>query len=132
MKKYFLLLLLVFTSCGDIITKIEKDDIPAHEENTTLTYTIDELSHIQVTIEEAKQDILDCALYLYLQKPLDGINLIGQFEYVHSIIKLTSMDKQLLGHVAAKIRSFRKPEPYKGKGIKFVGEHIRRKAGKSA
>jgi large subunit ribosomal protein L6 len=48
------------------------------------------------------------------------------------IIKLTSHDKQLVGFVAAKIRSFRKPEPYKGKGIKFVGEQIRRKAGKSA
>ena len=48
------------------------------------------------------------------------------------IVKLTSHDKQLLGAVVAKIRSFRKPEPYKGKGVKFVGEQIRRKAGKSA
>lgn len=48
------------------------------------------------------------------------------------IIKLASHDKQLLGQVAAKIRGFRKPEPYKGKGIKFVGEVLRRKAGKSA
>ncbi|NUY80821.1 50S ribosomal protein L6 [Flavobacterium sp. MAH-1] len=48
------------------------------------------------------------------------------------IIKLTSHDKQLLGAVAAKIRGFRRPEPYKGKGIKFVGEVLRRKAGKSA
>ena len=48
------------------------------------------------------------------------------------IIKLTSHDKQLVGQVAAKIRSFRKPEPYKGKGIKFVGEQLRRKAGKTA
>jgi large subunit ribosomal protein L6 len=48
------------------------------------------------------------------------------------IIKLTSFDKQLVGAVAAKIRSFRKPEPYKGKGVKFVGEILRRKAGKSA
>ena len=48
------------------------------------------------------------------------------------IIKLTSHDKQLVGFVAAKIRSFRRPEPYKGKGVKFVGEQIRRKAGKSA
>jgi len=48
------------------------------------------------------------------------------------IIKLMSLDKQLVGQVAAKIRGFRKPEPYKGKGIKFVGEIIRRKAGKSA
>ncbi len=48
------------------------------------------------------------------------------------VIKLTSHDKQLVGQIAAKIRSFRKPEPYKGKGIKFVGEQLRRKAGKSA
>ena len=47
-------------------------------------------------------------------------------------IKLTSFDKQLVGQIAAKIRGFRKPEPYKGKGIKFVGEQLRRKAGKSA
>ena len=48
------------------------------------------------------------------------------------IVKLTSYDKKLLGAIAAKIRSFRKPEPYKGKGVKFVGEVLRRKAGKSA
>lgn len=48
------------------------------------------------------------------------------------IVTLESYDKQLIGQVAAKIRSLRKPEPYKGKGIRFVGEHIRRKAGKSA
>ena len=48
------------------------------------------------------------------------------------IIKLSSFDKQLVGQIAAKIRSFRAPEPYKGKGVKFVGELLRRKAGKSA
>ena len=48
------------------------------------------------------------------------------------LIILESCDKQLLGLVCAKIRSFRKPEPYKGKGVKFVGEEIRRKSGKSA
>lgn len=48
------------------------------------------------------------------------------------IITLESIDKQLLGQVAAKIRSLRKPEPYKGKGVKFEGEVLRRKAGKSA
>jgi len=48
------------------------------------------------------------------------------------IITLTSSDKQLIGQIAAKIRSFREPEPYKGKGIKFVGEELRKKAGKSA
>jgi large subunit ribosomal protein L6 len=48
------------------------------------------------------------------------------------VITLTSNDKQLIGQIAAKIRSFRAPEPYKGKGIKFVGEELRKKAGKSA
>jgi len=48
------------------------------------------------------------------------------------VIKLSGTDKQLLGQVAAKIRSYRKPEPYKGKGIKFSDEIIRRKAGKTA
>lgn len=48
------------------------------------------------------------------------------------IVELESADKQLIGQVAAKIRSFRKPEPYKGKGIRFQGEEIRRKAGKAA
>ena len=48
------------------------------------------------------------------------------------IVTFTSIDKQLVGQVAAKLRSLRKPEPYKGKGIKYLGEQIRRKAGKSA
>jgi large subunit ribosomal protein L6 len=47
-------------------------------------------------------------------------------------VRLSSIDKQLIGQVAAKIRSFRKPEPYKGKGVRFAGEEIRRKAGKAA
>lgn len=47
------------------------------------------------------------------------------------LIKLSSIDKQLIGQIAAKIRAFRKPEPYKGKGIRFKGEEIRRKAGKT-
>ena len=48
------------------------------------------------------------------------------------IVKLTSHDKQLVGQVAAKIRGFRRPEPYKGKGVRFLGEQVRRKAGKTA
>jgi len=48
------------------------------------------------------------------------------------IVTLESHDKQLVGQVAAKIRSLRKPEPYKGKGVKYVGEELRRKAGKAA
>mgnify|MGYP000567877066 CR=1 FL=1 len=47
------------------------------------------------------------------------------------LIKLTSHDKQLVGQVAAKIRAFRKPEPYKGKGIRYVDEYVRRKEGKA-
>jgi large subunit ribosomal protein L6 len=48
------------------------------------------------------------------------------------LVTLESHDKQLMGQVAAKIRSFRSPEPYKGKGVRYKGEHIRRKAGKTA
>ncbi len=48
------------------------------------------------------------------------------------VITLKSIDKQLIGQVAAKIRSFREPEPYKGKGIRFIGENLRKKAGKTA
>ena len=48
------------------------------------------------------------------------------------MVKLTGIDKQLIGQIAAKIRAFRKPEPYKGKGVRFKGEEIRRKAGKTA
>ena len=48
------------------------------------------------------------------------------------VIELTSFDKQLVGMIASKIRSFRKPEPYKGKGVRYVGEIVRKKAGKSA
>jgi large subunit ribosomal protein L6 len=48
------------------------------------------------------------------------------------IVTIEGIDKQLVGQVAAKIRSYRKPEPYKGKGVRFVGENIRRKAGKTA
>ncbi|MEO7801748.1 MAG: 50S ribosomal protein L6 [Ginsengibacter sp.] len=55
-----------------------------------------------------------------------------QLKGQNPIITLESIDKQLLGQVSAKIRSLRKPEPYKGKGVKFVGEILRRKAGKSA
>ncbi len=48
------------------------------------------------------------------------------------LVRLRSIDKQLIGQVAAKIKAFRKPEPYKGKGVRFMGEVVRRKAGKTA
>jgi len=69
---------------------------------------------------------------IFLQLP-DEIKVETKMERnKNPLILLESCDKQLLGQVCAKIRSFRKPEPYKGKGIKFVGEQLRRKSGKTA
>lgn len=68
--------------------------------------------------------------YLYLPKEVQVE--AKSDKRANPVVTLKSCDKQLIGHIAAKIRSFRKPEPYKGKGVKFVGELIRRKAGKSA
>ncbi len=69
---------------------------------------------------------------IFMQMP-DEIKVEALTERrANPVITLTSIDKQLIGQVAAKIRSFRPPEPYKGKGIKFVGEQLRRKAGKTA
>lgn len=69
---------------------------------------------------------------IYLQLPTE-IKVETKMERNKApIIELESADKQLLGQVCAKIRSFRKPEPYKGKGIRFEGEYIRRKSGKTA
>jgi len=69
---------------------------------------------------------------IYLQIPPEVKVEAVTERRANPIITLKSADKQLIGQVAAKIRSFRKPEPYKGKGIKFVGEQLRRKAGKAA
>nr|WP_321373804.1 50S ribosomal protein L6 [uncultured Bacteroides sp.] len=69
---------------------------------------------------------------IFLQLPLEVKVETKSERNKNPLIILESCDKQLLGQVCSKIRSFRKPEPYKGKGIKFVGEEIRRKSGKSA
>ena len=69
---------------------------------------------------------------IYLQLPAEVKIETKSERNKNPLIILESCDKQLLGMVCAKIRSFRKPEPYKGKGVKFVGEIIRRKSGKSA
>ena len=69
---------------------------------------------------------------IYLQLPAEVKAEAITEKKKNPIVTLKSIDKQLIGQVAAKIRSLRKPEPYKGKGIKFVGEQLRRKAGKSA
>ncbi len=69
---------------------------------------------------------------IYIQLPKEVTATAVTEKKNNPILTLKSADKQLIGQVAAKIRSLRKPEPYKGKGIKFVGEQLRRKAGKSA
>ena len=66
------------------------------------------------------------------KKELELVGVGYRVTNKNPLIILESADKQLLGQICAKIRSFRMPEPYKGKGIKFVGEEIRRKSGKSA
>ncbi len=69
---------------------------------------------------------------IYLQLPAEVKGNAVTERNKNPLITLESCDKQLLGQICAKIRSFRKPEPYKGKGVKFVGEVIRRKSGKTA
>jgi len=84
----------------------------------------------------ATGQVLELALgyshVIYLELPVEVKVEAVTDRRTNPVITLRSADKQLLGHVAAKIRSFRKPEPYKGKGIKFVDEQLRRKAGKAA
>jgi large subunit ribosomal protein L6 len=85
---------------------------------------------------EAKGQVLELSLGfshdIHFQIPAEVKVEAVQERRQNPIITLTSVNKQLVGEVAAKIRSLRPPEPYKGKGIKFVGEQLRRKAGKSA
>lgn len=69
---------------------------------------------------------------IHLMLPAEVKAEVFQEKKGNPILTLKSADKQLIGQVAAKVRSLRKPEPYKGKGVKFVGEQLRRKAGKSA
>jgi large subunit ribosomal protein L6 len=85
---------------------------------------------------DAQNQVLDLVLgfshHTYLQIPPEVKVVAVTDKRSNPIITLNAVDKQLIGHVAAKIRSFRSPEPYKGKGVKFVGEKLRRKAGKTA
>ncbi|MDP4210368.1 MAG: 50S ribosomal protein L6 [Bacteroidota bacterium] len=85
---------------------------------------------------EAKGQLLELSLGyshdIVMQLPTEVKVETVTEKRANPIITLTCHDKQLIGQVAAKIRSLRAPEPYKGKGIKFVGEELRRKAGKSA
>ena len=96
-----------------------------------------ELELVGVGYKAANQgNILDLSLgyshNILFEIPKELKLTTAQEKGKNPIITLESIDKQLLGQVCAKIRSLRKPEPYKGKGVKFVGEVLRRKAGKSA
>ena len=95
-----------------------------------------ELVGVGYRAEALPDNVLDLVLgyahHIYIQLPPEVKLEATSDKRSNPIITLKSNDKQLIGQVAAKIRSFRKPEPYKGKGIKFVGEVLRRKAGKAA
>ena len=95
-----------------------------------------ELVDVGYRAEVLPNNVLDLVLgfahHIYLQVPPEVKVEAKSDKRANPVVTLTSNDKQLIGQVAAKIRSFRKPEPYKGKGIKFVGEELRRKAGKAA
>lgn len=95
-----------------------------------------ELVGVGYRAELLPNNVLDLVLgyshHTYLQLPTEVKVEAVSDKRSNPIITLKCSDKQLIGQVAAKIRSFRKPEPYKGKGIKFVGEVLRRKAGKAA
>lgn len=95
-----------------------------------------ELVGVGYRAEVLPDNVLDLVLgfahHTYIQLPQEVKVEAVSDKRSNPIVTLKSHDKQLIGQVAAKIRSFRKPEPYKGKGIKFVGEILRRKAGKAA
>lgn len=95
-----------------------------------------ELVGVGYRAEVLPNNVLDLILgfshHTYLQLPPEVKVDAKSDKRSNPIVTLQCIDKQLIGHVAAKIRSLRKPEPYKGKGIKFVGEVLRRKAGKAA
>jgi large subunit ribosomal protein L6 len=100
-------------------------------------YTIQqELVGVGYRAEVKGNNILELALGfshdILIQMPAEVKVEAKTERRANPIITLTSIDKQLIGQVAAKIRALRPPEPYKGKGIKFVGEQLRRKAGKTA
>ena len=95
-----------------------------------------ELIGVGYRVEQLPNNVLDLVLgyshHTYIQLPSEVTVEAKTEKRSNPYINLKCIDKQLIGQVAAKIRSFREPEPYKGKGIKFVNEKLRRKAGKAA
>jgi large subunit ribosomal protein L6 len=95
-----------------------------------------ELVGVGYRVEQLPNNVLDLVLgfshHTYIQLPSEVTVEAKTEKRSNPYINLKCIDKQLIGQVAAKIRSFREPEPYKGKGIKFANEKLRRKAGKAA
>lgn len=95
-----------------------------------------EMVGVGYRVEQLPNNVIDLVLgyshHTYIQLPPEVWVEAKTEKRSNPFITLKCIDKQLIGQVAAKIRSFREPEPYKGKGIKFVGEKLRRKAGKAA
>ena len=95
-----------------------------------------ELIGVGYKADVQSENVLDLILghshHIYFQVPNEVKVTAETLKGKNPTITLESIDKQLIGHVAAKIRSLRKVEPYKGKGVRFVGENVRRKAGKVA
>lgn len=136
---------------GNILTVTRPTDLPRHRSMHGLYRAlINNMVHGVSEGFEIKQELVGVGFRVEVQGQLLILNL-GYSHDIHfmlppeikaeapavkkgqnPVLYLKSCDKQLVGQVAAKIRSMRKPEPYKGKGVKFVGEQLRRKAGKSA
>ena len=95
-----------------------------------------EMVGVGYRVEQLPNNVIDLVLgyshHTYIQLPAEVWVEAKTEKRSNPFITLKCIDKQLIGQVAAKIRSFREPEPYKGKGIKFVGEKLRRKTGKAA
>ena len=124
---------------GNILTVSRPDDSREHRAQHGLYRALinNEMELVGVGYRaSATGQVLELSLgfshAIYIQLPKEVKVEAKTERNKNPLIILESGDKQLLGQVCAKIRSLRKPEPYKGKGIKFVGEVIRRKSGKSA
>jgi large subunit ribosomal protein L6 len=130
---------------GEVVVS-RPDDTKENKSLHGLTRAL--IQNMVVGVDESYKKTLDIVGVGY-RAELKGKNLLLNLGFSHPIyfippegvtietpsqtqVVVSGVDKQLVGQVAAKIRSFRKPEPYKGKGIKYSDEHIRRKAGKTA
>lgn len=130
---------------GDTLSVLRSDDTDEQKSKHGLMRTLISNKIIGVSAGFSKKLEINGVGY---RAQLDGSNLVLSLGYSHpiqisaiegidykvdkNVITVSGIDKVLVGEIAAKIRSFKKPEPYKGKGIKYVGEKIRRKAGKTA